>query len=455
MKQIFYFDKKISNNQIKKNVGLDYYSEIKLNNSNLGNIVKNQKGLSFVNIKKLSEIETERDVIVITSNLFYSHKKTYDLFLNRLHSIVIDSFWGDKKSFIFKGNITTLINLINDYDSNLNLLKQTYPNCFYNLESIVQFKRLLSQNHDTRYFNDIKKTGEIITKTSKDKIKLKSEYDFLNNIPNVLKDYYAEVFSFKESNTSSEYKMRAYDMLDLSYQSINNNLNKEDFLNFFNIIESFIRDSIVTNKYSKDSQFDAIILKNSDRMNLLKKLSFYNELNNFIINHKGISINEHYSNITKYLNKFKSKILKPNFIFSHGDLCFSNILFDKKTCNIKLIDPRGYTDYGLRTPYYDVAKLSHSFLGFYDLIINDISAIHFDENMNARLKFDDNLVLINLPNMIFDMCNKLNLDYKIVRLIESSLFLSMLPLHSENKKKVFNLALRSVEIFQQIDNFDL
>jgi hypothetical protein len=190
-------------------------------------------------------------------------------------------------------------------------------------------------------------------------------------------------------------------------------------------------------------------------MNSLKKLSFYNELNNFIINHKGISINEHYSNITKYLNKFKSKILKPNFIFSHGDLCFSNILFDKKTCNIKLIDPRGYTDYGLRTPYYDVAKLSHSFLGFYDLIINDISAIHFDKNMNARLKFDDNLVLINLPNLILDMCNKLNLDYKIVRLIESSLFLSMLPLHSENKKKVFNLALRSVEIFQQIDNSDL
>ena len=101
---------------------------------------------------------------------------------------MFNSFWGDKKSFVFKGKIDTLINFIND-NENLKLLKQTHPNCFYNLESIVQFKRLLSDNHDTRYFNDIKKTGEIITKSSKDKIKLKSEYEFLNNIPSALNEY--------------------------------------------------------------------------------------------------------------------------------------------------------------------------------------------------------------------------------------------------------------------------
>ena len=88
MKQIFYLDKKISNSQIKKNVGLDYYSEIKLNNSNLGFILNNQKGFNFIKIKKLSEIESKLDVIVITSNLFYSNKKNYNLFLDSLNSIV-------------------------------------------------------------------------------------------------------------------------------------------------------------------------------------------------------------------------------------------------------------------------------------------------------------------------------------------------------------------------------
>jgi hypothetical protein len=42
------------------------------------------------------------------------------------------------------------------------------------------------------------------------------------------------------------------------------------------------------------------------------------------------------------------------------------------------------------------------------------------------------------------------LDLHVVRLIESSLFLSMLPLHIEDTKKVFSLALRSVEIYEDL-----
>jgi hypothetical protein len=59
--------------------------------------------------------------------------------------------------------------------------------------------------------------------------------------------------------------------------------------------------------------------------------------------------------------------------FVHGDFCFSNILYDFRSDRVKLVDPRGLDAGGRITSFgdfrYDVAKLGHSVLGLYDLII--------------------------------------------------------------------------------------
>ncbi len=54
----------------------------------------------------------------------------------------------------------------------------------------------------------------------------------------------------------------------------------------------------------------------------------------------------------------------------HGDLCFSNILFDFSLIDIKLIDPRGVLDSKdmIQDIHYDLAKLYHSVTGLYDFI---------------------------------------------------------------------------------------
>lgn len=58
----------------------------------------------------------------------------------------------------------------------------------------------------------------------------------------------------------------------------------------------------------------------------------------------------------------------------HGDLCFSNILFDPRSGIFKFVDPRG--SYGSSGIYgdlrYDVAKLCHSVVGEYDFITADL-----------------------------------------------------------------------------------
>ena len=324
------------------------------------------------------------------------------------------------------------------------------PSIFYNLNTLFSFKKLLAESHSTRYFNQIKKQGKIIIKKSSDKTKLKSEFEFLSNIPKKLSHYYAKVYSFEEFKNHSQYEVKSYDMLDFSYQLINNMIDKTDVKNFFGILKSFLHDSLSKKRVKINTDFNDLISKNEKRFNLLKQLDFFEDLNIFCQTYAGFSLNNHFNNLQLLLNDNKKRIINSNQIFSHGDLCFSNILFDKEVLEIKLIDPRGFENEGLRTPYYDLAKLSHSAIGFYDLIINDLCEIKMKNNMSCFLDFKKDISNIGFKSCLKDMVNYLGLDYKFVRIIESSLFLSMLPLHKENIKKVYMLAIRSKEILDEI-----
>ena len=76
----------------------------------------------------------------------------------------------------------------------------------------------------------------------------------------------------------------------------------------------------------------------------------------------------------------------------HGDLCFSNIMYDSRMNVIKVIDPRGLnnkqelTIYGNQT--YDLAKLCHSLIGLYDFIIADEFELIKSENVGYKLIFN-------------------------------------------------------------------
>jgi hypothetical protein len=73
----------------------------------------------------------------------------------------------------------------------------------------------------------------------------------------------------------------------------------------------------------------------------------------------------------------------------HGDFCLSNILCEPDSNNIKLIDPRGgFSEASCFGPQlYDVAKLGHSFLGRYDLIIADKFVLDLSNLGNYEIGF--------------------------------------------------------------------
>jgi hypothetical protein len=136
---------------------------------------------------------------------------------------------------------------------------------------------------------------------------------------------------------------------------------------------------------------------------------------------------------------------------SHGDLCFSNILYSPSTQTFQLIDPRGadseeeiYSD-----AYYDVAKLSHSVLGGYDFIMADLYELVHAEDLGVRVALE-HAASDALRARFAAALGEAGFDVALVRVCEASLFLSMLPLHIDAPKRVAALALRAREILAEL-----
>ena len=232
--------------------------------------------------------------------------------------------------------------------------------------------------------------------------------------------------------------------------NINGATDIHDIKGLFDVLKTYFDQVMLSKIKPSGTETAEIIEKNTSRFQELKRAKIFSSLNSFLENHIGINLSNHHSRIESKLKKNHKLIDSKGRVLSHGDLCFSNILFSPTDMEIKLIDPRGLDNCnGFRSPYYDMAKLSHSLLGDYDYIVNNMSKISFDRDMKCK----NNLTVSkdnNYDEMFKDFLTYFDLDFETVRLIESSLFLSMLPLHIEDTKKVFSLALKSVEVFQDI-----
>ncbi|MEZ8760772.1 capsular biosynthesis protein [Vibrio splendidus] len=143
----------------------------------------------------------------------------------------------------------------------------------------------------------------------------------------------------------------------------------------------------------------------------------------------------------------------------HGDFCFSNILYDFRAGKIKAIDPRGMTPNGEKTIYgdlkYDIAKLSHSILGLYDWIVAGYYNVKIEGHDITFSISEDSKNTVDVQQSFIDMIGmEFGLNAKNLYAMQIQLFLSMLPLHSDDKKRqqaLFANAFRLNEILMRLE----
>ncbi len=137
-------------------------------------------------------------------------------------------------------------------------------------------------------------------------------------------------------------------------------------------------------------------------------------------------------------------------VIGHGDVFFANMLYSKEVNLLRLIDPKGALNEEelWMNPYYDIAKLSHSICGNYDFFNTGA----YDISLNKNMEFELN---IHFNNSVYkalfkEYIKNAGYDYKLVRIYEISLFLSMLPLHIDNLNKTFGFILNAINILEEI-----
>lgn len=141
----------------------------------------------------------------------------------------------------------------------------------------------------------------------------------------------------------------------------------------------------------------------------------------------------------------------------HGDLCFSNILYDFRSDQIRLIDPRGRNFAGAQSIWgdtrYDFAKLSHSVSGLYDFIIAGRYKLNCVQTGRFELSFPECQTVWQHVNRTF---LQMQIDghrasSRSIRAMTIQLFLSMLPLHYDRPDRQLAFIANAARLFADLE----
>ncbi|EGR0062812.1 capsular biosynthesis protein [Vibrio vulnificus] len=289
-----------------------------------------------------------------------------------------------------------------------------------------------------RAFNNLLITNDYIKKSS-DKIeKIKSEANWFCEIPYSIRKYTPQYLGGGNKEEKAEYKL--------------------EYLYNTSVNELYVFSDISLNTWNKIVRLCVEFLKECRSEECKQDNHHANILNSLFVNKTRARLQDfcdqrriNLSDVWIYQGKEFSiqDILDISEAFlpqdespvsvMHGDFCFSNILYDTRSQKIKVIDPRGIDEDGNSTIYgdvrYDIAKLSHSIIGLYDLILAGYYDVKIDGGnieLNIYEKDKHREVQKNFISIIY---KEFNISLNQLKAMQIQLFLSMLPLHFDDTNR--------------------
>ena len=407
------------------------------------------KDTTFFHLKSNSAIIDKDKFKIVIEKLEFIKETTSVVSNNQIMGVIYtnkEQYLEFIKEYIITGS----------FDS-LKINNEIQTDIFVDLTDYNNLLMYISSGFDARYFNSIMGDSYSVTKRSTDKKKMKMEYSYYWLLPEHMKNWMVMPYDFKEYNDSASYTMERMPMTDIAIRWTHGAIDIEEFNRIldktFYFINSRDKKEIDKEEYIKNAE-KLYLTKVDERIDKLKQLEQYKELKLLIESGTEFnSIDEIIGLYKELYQKFTKEFYKKTeftAVIGHGDLFFANMLYSKEVNLLRLIDPKGALDAKdlWTNPYYDIAKLSHSICGNYDFFNTGDYNIELDKNIKFALKVNfDNEKYVELFKQYLQ---KYGYDYKMVRLYEASLFLSMLPLHIDNPHKVFGFLLNAVNILKEI-----
>lgn len=310
-----------------------------------------------------------------------------------------------------------------------------------------------------RSFNSIEIDEQrgILKKKSENKEKLVNEIRWYLRIPNKLQYLLPRVYDYSLDLTDPYVSMEYYGYHTLHESLVFGDLPLVKWQAIFQKLLFAINDMGKFTVTGERIQFEAALRdiylqKTFDRLDMMRNEPDFHSFfeNTITINEKEYrSLNEYLKMLPQLIEKLVVYTFIGQFNIIHGDLCFANILIEDTYDFIRVIDPRGkfgtFDIYG--DARYELAKLMHTLEGKYDFIIEDMFDIDVIGN---TIEYHVHKQIDNITNVFLDVFRESIDNIQAVRLIEATLFLSMIPLHSDYKQRQFAMLATGVMLLEQV-----
>ncbi|WP_455821322.1 phosphotransferase [Pseudomonas cerasi] len=296
-----------------------------------------------------------------------------------------------------------------------------------------------------RAFNELKIDKNTVTKRSAKRNKLKAEYNWYHSIPEDLLHYTPRLISGIDNNDYYQYKIEYLFCPTLTELLVFGKQPKNVWNRIISSCFEFINKCSKHPGSSDTNFYDSLISKNFER--LKEYLSLNEDLQKGFPYIDGVVYD--LNHILEYCHSLISK--ESNVTLVHGDFCFSNILFDFKKNDIRVIDPRGIDFEDKISIYgdvrYDLAKILHSAIGKYDLIISDrFNVKNVDGFYSLEIPEDS----IELESILKSKFSSYGHNYTEVVAITVTLFLSMLPLHYDRPDRQLAFIATAIKLYKEL-----
>lgn len=327
---------------------------------------------------------------------------------------------------------------------------------WFDLGHINTYYRSRANITTQRSFNQLHIENGIVYKTGLPKEKIIAEGTWFKRIPAKMKVFTPQLIQEIEiNNNNAVYALEYLPNLPLNELFVHGRNYPIEWKTLFLKIKDFFNlasSHVISDSIRRDIDEDFIELvkeKTFSRLNILANTI------NLDANKVNFYDGEELPSLKDICNNCiaNTLLLKEFPAIMHGDLCFSNILFDSRTQRIKVIDPRGINHKGHYSIFgdqkYDLAKLTHSVLGLYDHIIAGRYNIILPESNMIKINFDIDQRILDIQKIFrsSELIEGLEID-KIIPLV-ILLFISMIPLHSDRPDRQKAMYVNALRLYSE------
>lgn len=377
-----------------------------------------------------------------------------DLADDRTAGMVVSGYFSFSSYELLKeslSNSQSFISALNYYSDKRRLECQYYPKWF-DLGHLHTYFRSKSKITTQRAFNDLDITPRVVKKSSNKKWKMEAEYRWFNHIPEELRIYTPHVFGFSDHGHSASYKIEYLYMSALNELAVFSALPGISWQRILKACSEFL---MAARNNSGPSELipkvdDFHRYKTCQRLEELQQNDAFDIHQSWEINGKPVPSLAEIATICS--NNIRPALVSDIRV-SHGDFCFSNILYDFRVQSVRVIDPRGSLDDKNFSAYgdarYDVAKLCHSLLGQYDFIVAEMYQLQRQNQIISFTLPDNHLFNQVAENFLTEQGCGYNKKEIIPMMI--NLFISMLPLHDDCKQRQTALLANALRLYSDYE----